>query len=438
MRRLVYAVFWIAVYVTLTMAPLFVLLIGPARPGRDFWREFSVALGFAGLAMMGLQFLLTARYRALTSPYGIDVIYHFHRQISLVAFALILAHPLILFVSSPSTLALLNPFTAPLRANLGVAAIVALVLIILISLKRIPLRIPYEPWRLSHGVLATLAVGLAMGHVILVGYYIDTPAKRALWITLGVIWIGALLHIRIIKPVLMLRRPYRVETVTPERGDTYSLALRAEGHRGMKFKPGQFAWLTIHSSPFAIKEHPFSFSSSAMATDRVELAIKELGDFTATVKTIRPGTRAYLDGPYGAFSIDQEVAPGYVFIAGGVGITPVMSMLRTLADRHDRRPLLLMYGSKTWEEVTFREELEELKQRLNLRVVHVIEKAPDDWDGESGFMNAAMLARHLPEDRMEHEFFVCGPVPMMNAVEQGLERLGIPIENVNSERFNLV
>ena len=175
-----------------------------------------------------------------------------------------------------------------------------------------------------------------------------------------------------------------------------------------------------------------------MATDRVELAIKELGDFTATIKTISPGTRAYLDGPYGAFSIDQEVGPGYTFIAGGVGITPVMSMLRTLADRQDRRPLLLIYGSKTWEEVTFREELEELERRLNLRVVHVIEKAPEDWDGESGFVTADMLARHLPEDRMKHEYFVCGPVPMMSAVDRGLERLGIPIEKVHSERFNLV
>lgn len=438
MKRLLHAIFWIVVYLMLTMAPLFVMLLGSDRPGRGFWREFSVALGFAGLAMMGLQFLLTARYQFITAPYGIDVIYHFHRQISIVAFIMILAHPIILFIENPANLALLNPFTAPTRAILGLSSIIALVLLIATSLKRIPLRIRYEPWRISHGIFATAAVVLAMGHTILVGYYINTPGKQALWIGLGVLWVGALLYVRVVKPIWMLRRPYKVSEVRPERGDAYTLVLKPEGHRGLAFKPGQFTWLTILSSPFFIREHPFSFSSSAMQNGSVELTIKELGDFTRTIKTLQPGTRAYLDGPYGAFSVDFELAPGYVFIAGGVGITPFISMLRTLADRRDQRSLVLFYGSKTWEGVTFREELDELQKRLNLKVVHILENSPDGWEGESGFITAALLARHLPAQRLEYEYFICGPVPMMNAVNAALRQLGVPVENTHSEPFNLV
>lgn len=439
MRRVLYGTFWIVIYLILVLAPLFVLMVGPARPGgRGFWTEFSVTLGFAGLAMMGLQFLLTARYRQLTAPYGIDVVYHFHRQISLVAFVLIVAHPVILFLTRPETIALLDIFNAPWRARFGVLGLLVLALLIATSIWRIQLRISYEPWRISHGILATAAVTLAMGHVVLVGYYVDSPGKRALWLTLGAIWIGSLLYIRIFKPLIMVRRPYLIEAVKPERGNTYSIVLRPDGHKGMVFKPGQFAWLTVWSSPFAIMEHPFSFSSSAMQTDCLEMSIKELGDFTSKIKTIKPGTRAYLDGPYGVFSIDDNFAPGYVFIAGGVGITPVISILRTMADRSDQRPVLLIYGSRSWEEVTFREEIEELKDRLNLDVVHVLEIAPDEWEGETGYVTADLLARYLPQNRFELEYFICGPDPMLNAVEAALERLGISLEQTQAERFNLV
>jgi len=89
-RLVVQAVFWIATYIALAIAPLVLLKLGEVPPGREYWRELSVALGFAGLTMLTLQFALTARFRSIKAPYGADVIYHFHRQISLVTFGLIL------------------------------------------------------------------------------------------------------------------------------------------------------------------------------------------------------------------------------------------------------------------------------------------------------------------------------------------------------------
>jgi predicted ferric reductase len=438
MRQLTFGAFWIAIYLLLVLAPLFVLLIGPTPPGRSFWREFSVALGFVGLAMMGMQFLLTARFRRTTMPYGIDVVYHFHRQISLVALGLIVAHPLILFIASPETLLYLNLFNTPWRMLAGIGALLFFALIIVLSLWRLQLRINYESWRISHGLLATLGVALAIAHVVGVGYYVSEPYTRFLWIFLGAAWVSALAYIRVIKPILLLRYPYVVDEVIAERGATWTLALRPEGHKGMKFKPGQFAWLTILRSPFSIREHPFSFSSSALRPDRLTISIKELGDFTGKIGEITPGTRAYLDGPYGAFSLDNYQAPGYVFITGGVGITPIMGMLQTLADRSDQRPLWLFYGSKQWNEVTFREAIDALQEKLLLTVVHVIEEPTAAWDGESGFINTELLARHLPADRLRYEYFICGPPPMMNAVEQSLAQLGIPLAQTQMEVFNLV
>src|SRR5271154_164914 len=95
----------LSIYLFFVLAPLFALLAGGLPPARDFWTEFSAALGYAGLAMMGLQFGLTARFRHLTEPWGEDVIYHFHRQISLIAVALVVAHPIILVAVQPQLLA---------------------------------------------------------------------------------------------------------------------------------------------------------------------------------------------------------------------------------------------------------------------------------------------------------------------------------------------
>ncbi len=438
MRHALYGVFWIGVYLVLTMSPIFVLLVGPSSPGRGFWRELSVGFGFAGLSMMGLQFFLTGRFRAVTSPYGIDVVYHFHRAISLIAFFFIILHPAALFLSSPATLALLNPLSAPGWITGGTVALLAFAVVVITSLYRLELGIRYERWRLIHGYVSVAAVMLSMVHIIGADYYLQGLVKRGLWIAMATAWMLALAYIRLIKPLMMRRNPYIVDRVDKERGDSWTLTLRPDGHRGMEFKPGQFAWLTIGKSPFSIREHPFSFSSSAMHPERLAFTIKELGDFTATAGHIPPGTRVYLDGPYGTFTTDRHAAPGYVFIAGGVGITPVMSILRTLADRYDARPLLLFYGSRDWEGATFREELAELSLTLNLRIIHVPAVPPEHWDGESGRISAELLARHLPGQRMAYEYFVCGPIPMQEAVGEALDKLGLPLEQIQSESFNFV
>src|SRR6516164_4260240 len=92
---------WIILYLFFVLAPLFALLTGQLPPARGFWTEFAAAIGYSGLAMMGLQFGLTARFRFVTEPWGEDVIYHFHRQISLIAVGLVAAHALIMLVARP-------------------------------------------------------------------------------------------------------------------------------------------------------------------------------------------------------------------------------------------------------------------------------------------------------------------------------------------------
>lgn len=438
MRHLLHCIFWITVYLALSMSPLFALLAGVELPGRGFWREMSVGLGFAGLSMMGLQFFLTGRFPWITSPYGIDVVYSFHRIISLVAFSFIILHPAILCLSYPDTLLLLNPVAAPWWMTGGSVALLAFALLVVSSLYRQSLGLRYEQWRIIHGYVAVAAVLCALWHMIGVNYYLQENLNRYLWVAMATAWVLALVYVRLFKPLMLKRNPYRVEQVIMERGNCWTLALLPEKAGGINFRPGQFAWLTIGKSPFSITEHPFSFSSSAMHPEQLRFTIKELGDFTDTIGTVTPGTRVYVDGPYGTFSPDMHVAPGYVFVVGGVGVAPVISILRTFADRHDPRPLILFYGSLKWEDAIFREELDMLQGRLNLQVIHVVTNPPEGWKGERGCIDAGLIGRYLPEQRMDYQYFVCGSIPMQKGVSEALEKLGIPLEKVQSESFNYV
>jgi predicted ferric reductase len=430
------AVGWIGLYVALAALPLAAALIRPVPPARGVWIEFAVGLGFVALAMLGLQFALTARFRRIAAPYGLDTLLHFHRQAGLVAFGLALVHPLILFIAEPAFLAFLDPRAGLIRAGALWALLGCLVLVIGLTLWRQPIGMSYDWWRVTHGVLAFLVVFIGLVHVLRVGYYISVPWKQGMWVAVTGGAMLLLVHARLIKPLRLRRSPYRVTEVRPERGQSWTLALEPVGHGGMHFEAGQFAWLTLGSSPFALEQHPFSFASSAQRPRRLELTIKELGDFTSRIDRVAPGTTAFLEGPYGAFTLDPD-AGGAVFIVGGVGVTPVMSILRTMLDTGDSRPAILIYGSPNWNEVIFREELAELEEELRLRVVHVLEHATVDWEGETGRIDEDLLCRHLPRDMPALEYFVCGPESMMDVVEPFLLERGVSLRRLNSERFNI-
>jgi len=430
---------WSALYLFFVLAPLFALLTGQLPPARGFWTEFAAAIGYSGLAMMGLQFGLTARFRFVTEPWGEDVIYHFHRQISLIAVGLVAAHALIMLVARPDLFVVPRSLgDIPWGAVFAFIALFALIALVVTALWRVELGVRYELWHAGHITFALVAVAGGLLHMVGWAFYLADPWKRALWIALTIFWIGLLVYVRIVKPLFMLRRPYRVAEVRKERGDTTTLVMEPLGHAGFRFTPGQFGWLTLWSSPFKITAHPFSFSGSAEAPGgRVEMTIRNLGDFTAAIPTVTVGQRVHLDGPYGAFTIGHP-ADMHVLIAGGVGVTPMMSMIRTLADRGDPRPVTLLYGSKDWDSITFREELEALKSRLDLTIIHVLTNPPEGWRGERGRIDADVFRRHLPPPHADHEYFICGPGVMMDAIEQALGELRVPMSKYHSERYSFV
>lgn len=432
------AVQWIAIYLILVLAPLGVLMAGPMPPGNGFAWDFSMALGFSAVAMLGVQFVLTARFRRVSAPFGVDILYYFHRYMAVFALALVLVHYGIIRATNPGALGVLNPSHASGHMTAGRAALLCFTVVIVSSIWRRPLKLPYETWRVGHVSLTTLGLVLAVAHIEGVDYYIDAPGRRIFWILFAVCWIMVVVYVRLLKPIMMLRHPYRVIDVRRETANTATVAVEPVGHLGFRFQPGQFAWVSVRASPFALKEHPFSISSSADGDRHIEFTVKNLGDFTSTIPDLNVGETVHVDGPYGAFSVDRHPAPGFVFVAGGVGIAPIMSMIRTLADRGDRRPLVLVYANSSDASIIFYDELQRLQSRLPLNVVHVLNEPPAGWPGECGLVTSALLEKHLPANRCDLEYFLCGPQPLTRCVEEALHALGVPTNRMHTEIFNLV
>jgi predicted ferric reductase len=433
MTLAVRAVFWVMAYLGVVVAPLVFAAIGASDPDHGFLTNFSIALGFVGLAMMGLEFVLVARFKPVASPFGQDALLQFHRQIGYVGLAFVLVH--VAISAKWESLTFENAITAPALVWFGMAAALSLLALVVTSVWRQQLRLSYEWWHAAHTVLAVVAVGGALTHVYFVDEYVSSIWKQILWALMSTAFVALLAWVRLIKPRGM--RPWRLGRVGAERGQTTTLALRPPDGAEFRFDPGQFAWFNFGRSPFSLTSHPFSFSSSA-ERDEVEIAVKALGDFTSGVHELEPGTMVYVDGPHGVFSMDQDEGPGFAFIAGGVGVAGLISMLRTMADRGDVRPAVLVYANGEWEGVAFREELERLESRMNLTVVHVLQRPPANWAGESGFVTAELLSRVLPKGYRRFQFFICGPEPMMDAVETALFELGVPAERVHTERFDMV
>src|SRR5919112_1399228 len=151
MTLAVRAAFWVIAYLGAVLSPLVFAVIGASDPGHGFWTDFSVALGFVGLAMMGLEFAMVARFRPVAAPFGQDALLQFHRQIGYVGLVFILVH----FAISAKwdQLTLTNALHAPLLVWFGMAALLSLVVLIASSVWRRALRLSYEAWHVAHTVL---------------------------------------------------------------------------------------------------------------------------------------------------------------------------------------------------------------------------------------------------------------------------------------------
>jgi predicted ferric reductase len=444
MILIVRGIVWYGLYLFLILLPLATAsLAAPERVSQPLLVQIAVGAGFVGFSLMALEFALISRIQAAAQPFGEDSLQLFHNLMGIVALGFILAHPIMLFIAGYPVNCWINPFSSCANIATRTAAISVIVLLLLVglSLWRKQLRIRYEPWQFTHGVFALVVIFTALVHMFILGRYTSTPEMKLVWVLYAVLVLGLIGRYKIWTPLKNWNRRWEIIENRSERGDSRTLVLKPLNHDGFTFQAGQFAWIKSGKTPFGSGQHPISISSDGDVEKggNVNFTIKNLGDWSGSeVPVLRPGDQMWVDGPYGVFTIEREQAMGYVFVAGGVGITPLYAMLQTMVSREDVRPVFLFYGAKDLDNMTFIDELKALEKQINLKFIPVLSGFEDSWEGETGYVSAEIMKKYLPRQYKWFKYLICGPKPLMDAMELALPELGVPPHSVLTERFDMI
>lgn len=433
---------WIAAYAAAALAPALVALILNTDPDNPPLFRIGQMFGLVGLAALALQPLLAARLRVLDRAFGLDAVLRFHRLMAIFLTIIVVGHPFFLAAAHGNLLFPLTHFKSPWPIMLGKFALIAIAGIMVTSLMMGKLRLRYEHWRFLHNALAIAILGMGAVHSVVVGGDLEHWPVRAVWIALLLIAAASYGCHTLIGPLLRRAKPFTVTEVKQETHNVWTLKLTpAEGAGPLQYRPGQFQFLKfIGTEGLPSEEHPFTISSSPSASGVHSATIKESGDFTGMIGRVRPGDKVAVQGPFGRFSCALHPQErNLVFIAGGIGVTPFIAMLRALRDERADVSVLLLYANRTEKDIAFREEIDAVcaaaPQRM--KVVHVLSDPQPAWGGDKGFIGIETIRRHVGALTPDKVFYVCGPPPMMKGIIRGLREAGVPRRNVRSERFSL-
>ena len=428
-------------YLAFCLAPLGLAAMRRVAPA-DTWEHVAAGLGLIGLGAMAVQFVTSGRFETVSGHLGIDKIMAFHKfAVWWVLLALIL-HPLAYvlptWLENPGlgTERLVAYLTLP-RYRSGVIALAALALLVATSALRDRLPWRYEFWRASHVILALIAFGGGLHHAVTAGRFSAMGAAHGFWWAVG----GAIIAVMAVlygwRWYRLHRRPWRLKSVTKRADRLWELDIQpAPGTPPLGYLAGQFVWMTEGARRFPIFDHPFSIADSPSRAG-LSLIVKETGDFTRQIGTLAPGTPIGIDGPYGDFTLEARRADSILLLAGGVGIAPIIGLLRDLMARHDPRPIRLAYAAGEPENFACLPEIEEAKAHLDLQVMLLSEESRPGWEGLTGRLDRERLKQMLAGlDPAQSVALICGPGPMVVTVCDSLLDLGMPMGKVIYERFD--
>jgi predicted ferric reductase len=356
---------------------------------------------------------------------------------AMVAMGLLCIHPLL--VASDQGWGLLTSWRASWPIWAGRSALVLLFALVAVAIYRRAMRLRYETWRRLHTVVAFLLLGLAFLHSLALGNDFESNAARIVWEALLLMAWSVWFFGRLVRPWFTARRSYRVVSVAPETPQVWTLTLKPRGNRPLHYAPGQFQFLRLHGSSILAEEHPFSIASSPSPDGLISVTIKEIGDFTSTVGRIKPGNVVLIHGPFGRFShVFHSIGDDLVFVAAGIGITPLMSMLRYMRDRRDPRRVLLVYANRGAADIVFRSELESIASGgfPALKTIHILSRPPADWAGRVGRLDTECL-RSLCGGFCGKAFFICCPPIMASGLMRGLRNAGVGPGRIHTDYFGL-
>jgi predicted ferric reductase len=404
----------------------------------DLLTSLGRIMGLLGAYLALVQVLLLSRLPPLERLVGFDRLTVWHRRNGRIVILALLAHTVLVTVgyagsdqlSMPREISsLLHDYPGIVTATIGTALLCIVVVSSLIIVRR---RLPYELWHLVH-LTAYAGIALAWSHQIPTGNEFTTARTAAgYWTALIVATLVLLIVFRIAVPLVRaFAFGLRVSEVRHEAPGVVSLIITGRRLERMHARPGQFLLWRFMTPSRVLQAHPFSISR-APDDQSLRITVKNVGGFTSRVGKIKPGTRVFAEGPFGTFTDAARRCPRAVYIAGGIGITPIRAMLQTA--HGDRGDLAVVHRVLDERDAIFKDELEALVKQRGADLRYVI---GDHRDAAcSDFLSPAHL-RTLVSDIVDRDIYVCGPPQMADRVVASLRALGAPRRHIHVERFAL-
>ncbi|MGW1239362.1 ferredoxin reductase family protein [Streptomyces bobili] len=421
---------WTFVIVNLVIVEALFLTEGTGKNGVLTVAKF---FGLHAAVLMLFQLLLVARLPWLDRRIGMDRLTLWHRWVGFTLLWTLLTHAVLVVLGYArlDDAAMTKTFMALAgvpASLLGMLAAAIVVVVAAVSARQVRRRLRYETW---HGVhlLLYVALGLAFVHQLReTTTFSSSTLAMTYWWALWLFAFGALVAGRIVMP--LWRNAYHrfeVVAVVPEADDVVSVHVTGRHLDRLPARAGQFCIWRFPGHNHWWPANPFSLSAAPDGRT-LRLTAKAVGSASTGLRHLPVGTRAFVEGPYGAFTSLHRTRPGALLIAGGVGITPV----RALLEEESAGDIVVLYRVRSEDEAVLIDEVRTLVAGLGGRL-HLL----TGRSGEGSRPFEPQSLRALVPDITERDVYVCGPPAMTSAVLGALRGLKVPRIQVHAERFGL-
>ncbi len=389
-------------------------------------------------ALIGTFFAIVGIYLVSRIPWvergvGHDRLVTWHRKLGPWSLYLVGAHVLFIVLSfagqdnvmlAVELWRMLNSFEWMWPA---LAGFVLMVMAGVTSYKKARAKMSYETWWIIH-IYTYVAIAASFMHQILNGQmFVNHPLNRFYWTTLYVLMAASIIIYRFGIPIMRsLRHNLVVEKVVVEGPGIISIIMKGRKLHKLAAEGGQFFSWRFLTRGHALMSHPYSLSA-APTESHLRITVKDLGDHSRSVAFLKPGTRVFVEGPYGAFTAGRATTKHIVLIGGGVGITPVRALLDEFKNGVQ---IDLIYRVSREEEVVLREELDYLQENSGgtIRVHYLVGSRREHP------MDAKSLEKLVPRIA-DSDIYICGPGPLVETVKAAVADLGVPKNRFHDEAF---
>lgn len=433
-------------YILLIFLPFTLYVKSNSAMGIDFKYILPAFFGITAYTLFTFQLLLVSKNKFLDKHFGLDKLYRFHMVIAVIAIVFSYLHKVLkeqLYSESFKTQ--LGDIAFVLFISVAIFSILMMVNKLFFKISLVDnakkflnntLKIKYEYKVLIHNIMVIALV------VLLVHILLAFSVKSNLALNLTLILYFAVpfifyIHSKIIKLYFNNKNKYEVSEVIEEADNITTLKFKPKFGKIFDYMPGQFLFVRIHNPEVPGDEHPFTISSSPTEEGFVAVTVKQLGDFSNKVNRTKVGDNAYINGGYGTFSYLRDAESNKLcFIAGGIGITPFLGMLRYISAKDRDKPVKLLWGVRDESEIICKEEFKTFSTTLtDFEFIPVLSKSPA-YKGEKGYIDGDKIRKYVTE-LADYDFYICGPPIMLTSQIKNLKALGVPNKRIHFERFSL-